>query len=78
MAHKILFKGIPRSNKREPLVELRSQSAREESATRKSLPTKKWGSKDMDRDSSTNTPVLAVTRANPLSYYLDTEDERGK
>jgi len=67
-------KGQPEG--RQPLVNIRRNSnSYAGTDTRKSLPTKKFGSRDMDRDSPTG-PTFEV----PLSNlpYLDSDDNRGK
>jgi hypothetical protein len=64
-------------NRREALVGVRNDSnARPGSSTRKSLPINKFGSKDMDQSSwmgKVETIAPAIK-----SYYLDSDDDRGR
>ena len=62
---------------REPLVEIdRNSNAWPASAHRKALPTKKWGSKDLDTTGGTNQTAYEVKPK--TDYYLDCDDNRGK
>jgi hypothetical protein len=61
---------------REPLVDIQNDSnARPATFTHKFLPTVKFGSRDMDRNSPRGK-ALEVT--SPNDYYLDSGDNRSK
>ena len=70
---------------RQPLVRIETNSnARKGSESRKALPTRAWQSAataarktDMDVGDPRKTSALSVTPA-IKSYYLDSEDNRGK
>jgi hypothetical protein len=66
--------GYDESANRDSLVDLTNTNCTPGLSTRKSLPTRKFGSRDMDRDSPREAPMTVPNQRR--GEYLDSDDER--